>query len=100
MEYINRKEKLSATGYNRAALIMTDFLQDMINCHPNILNDSSINFNTAIIKNASTESLLKLPIEDKMILVNDLLSMIQPYLSANNLSVEPVDEKKFKLPPI
>ena len=61
---------------------MTDFLQDMINCHPNILNDSNINFNTALIQNATTERVLKLPIEDKMILVNDLLGMIQPYLSA------------------
>jgi hypothetical protein len=82
---------------------MTDFLQDMINCHPNILNDTSINFNTAIIKNASTDHILKLPIEEKLILVNDLLGMIQPYLSANNLSVEPYDgdaKSKFKLPPI
>lgn len=84
---------------------MTDFLQDMINCHPNILNDASINFNTALIKNATTEHILKLPIEDKMCLVNDLLGMIQPYLSANNLSVEPIDMDQkqkagLKLPPI
>lgn len=84
---------------------MTDFLQDMINCHPNILNDSNITFNTALIKNATTEQILKLSIENKMLLVNDLLGMIQPYLSANNLSVEPIDmdskpKTGLKLPPI
>jgi len=84
---------------------MTDFLQDMINCHPNILNDSNISFNTVLIKNATTEQILKLSIENKMLLVNDLLGMIQPYLSANNLSVEPIDmdskpKAGLKLPPI
>jgi len=55
---------------------MTDFLQDMINCHPNILNDSNITFNTKLIKNATTDTILKLPIEEKMNLATDLLTMI------------------------
>jgi len=48
----------------------------MINCKSNILNDSNINFNAALIKDASTERILKLPIEEKMILMNDLIGMI------------------------
>ena len=89
---------------------MTDFLQDMINSHPNILNDQSITFDTKLIKGATTDTILKLPIEEKINLMNDLLGMVQPYLSANNLSVDPPDfESKpkqvkkgesSKLPPI
>lgn len=94
VEFINKKEKLSGSGYNRAALIMTDFLQDMINSHPNILNDESITFDTKLIKNATTDQILKLPIEQKMNLMNDLLGMVQPYLSAQNLSVDTPEPEK------
>lgn len=55
---------------------MTDFLQDMINSHPNILNDQSITFDTKLIKGATTDTILKLPIEEKINLMNDLLGMV------------------------
>lgn len=91
-EYNKLQDKLSESRdkYKRAALICTDFLQDMINSNPNILNDQSINFNLELLK---TSPLEKLPKEEKIKLVEDLLKLIQPYLSTNNLSVDPPDIK-------
>jgi len=88
------QDKLSESRdkYKRAALIFTDFLQDMINSNPNILNDQSINFNFELLKSAPLE---KLPKDDKVNLVEDLLKLIQPYLSTNNLSVEPPETKNY-----
>ena len=92
VEYINR----SVTGdkYKRAALIMTDFLQDMIHSNPNILKTPNTQFDPAMIKGATTQDILNLGLDDKVDLVTDLLKMIQPYLSANNLSVEPLEEHR------
>lgn len=85
-DYVELQDKLSASRdkYKRAALIMTDFLQDMINSNPNILNEANLNFDVSILKTKSIENLSK---EEKMSLVNALLTLIQPFLSASNLSV-------------
>ena len=94
IEYNNLQDKLSESKdkYKRAALICTDFLEDMLNSNPNILNDQSINFNLELLK---TTPLEKLPKEEKSKLVEDLLRQIQPYLSTNNLSVDPPESMKM-----
>lgn len=93
-EYNRLQDKLSESKdkYNKAALICTDFLQDIINFNPNILNDQTINFNLELLKSSPLEKLHK---EDKMKLVEDLLKLIQPYLSTKNLSVEPPEVESF-----
>lgn len=93
-EYNRLQDKLSESKdkYNKAALICTDFLQDIINSNPNILNDQTINFNLELLKSSPLE---KLPKEEKMKLVEDLLKLIQPYLSTKNLSVESPDVETF-----
>lgn len=95
-EYNRLQDKLSESRdkYKRAALICTDFLQDMISSNPNILNDQSINFNLELLKTSPLEKLAK---EDKIKLVEDLLKLIQPYLSTNNLSVEPPESAMYGL---
>lgn len=78
-------------------MICTDFLQDMINSNPNILSEQSFDLpsiNTDILKTTPLEKMTK---EDKIKLVEHLLKLIQPYLSAYNLSVEPPE---IKLPPV
>jgi predicted Zn-dependent peptidase len=94
-EYNKLQDKLSESRdkYKRAALICTDFLQDMVNSNPNILNDQTINFNLELLKSLPLE---KLPKEEKVKLVEDLLRLIQPYLSTSNLSVEPPEQKQFR----
>ena len=93
-EYNKLQDKLSESRdkYKRAAFICTDFLQDMVNSNPNILNDQTINFNLELLKKLPLE---KLPKEEKVKLVEDLLRLIQPYLSTSNLSVEPPEAKAF-----
>lgn len=93
-EYNRLQDKLSESKdkYNKAALICTDFLQDIINSNPNILNDQTINFNLELLK---TSPLEKLPKEDKIKLVEDLLKLIQPYLSTKNLSVELAEPNQY-----
>ena len=104
VEFINRS--VQGDKYKRAALIMTDFLQDMINGNANILKTAAFaspGFDPVSLQGATTEDLLALSTEEKVGLVTDLLKMIQPYLSANNLSVAPLEEgprKGTKLPPI
>lgn len=95
-EYNKLQDKLSESRdkYQRAALICTDFLQDMINSNENILNDQSIKFNLELLKTSPLEKLEK---ADKIKLVEDLLKLIQPYLSTNNLSVDPPKPKFYGL---
>jgi type I site-specific restriction endonuclease len=95
-EYNKLQDKISESKdkYKRAALICTDFLEDMLNSNPNILNDQTINFNLELLK---TTPLEKLPKEEKVKLVEDLLKQIQPYLSTNNLSVDPPESKGFPM---
>lgn len=70
--------------YKRAALLMTDFLDDLLTSTPNILdNDADMHLNLEKIKSTPFESLDK---EDKVALVLILLKQLQPYLSSQNLS--------------
>lgn len=85
----------SKDKYKKAALICTDFLQDLINSNPNILSDQQ--FGQSIESLLKTTPIDKLSKDDKIKLVEHLLKLIQPYLSTYNLSVEPPE---VKLPPI
>jgi len=66
-------------------LLLTDFLDDMLNSTPNILQtDKDLHLNMDRIKETPLEDLAK---EDKVALVLVLLKQLQPYLSVNNLSM-------------
>lgn len=88
-DYIELQEKmnLSREKYKRAALLMTEFLDDLLNQTPNILdNDKDMHVNLEKIKGTPIENLDK---EDKVALVLVLLKQLQPYLSSQNLSTVP-----------
>jgi len=81
-EYYQLQDKFSQSRhkYKRAALIMTDFLEDMINKQPNILaGEKEMHLNLEKIKDTPFE---QLPSEDKVTLALVLLKQLQPYLSA------------------
>ena len=81
------KTKDSKEKYKRAALLMTEFLDDLLNQTPNILEtEKDMHLNLERIKETPFEMLEK---EDKIALVLVLLKQLQPYLSANNLSTAP-----------
>ena len=81
------KSKDSKEKYKRAALLMTEFLDDLLNQTPNILEtEKDMHLNLERIKETPFEMLEK---EDKIALVLVLLKQLQPYLSANNLSTAP-----------
>ena len=66
---------------------MTEFLDDLLNQTPNILEtEKDMHLNLERIKETPFEMLEK---EDKIALVLVLLKQLQPYLSANNLSTAP-----------
>ena len=74
--------------YKRAALLMTEFLDDLLSSTPNILDgDNDMHLNLEKIKTTPIEQLEK---EDKVALVLVLLKQLQPYLSSQNLSTAPV----------
>ena len=74
----------SSEKYKRAALLMTDFLDDLLSSTPNILDsDQDMHLNLEKIKQTPLEHLEK---EDKVALVLVLLKQLQPYLSSQNLS--------------
>lgn len=88
-DYADLKEKMnmSREKYKRAALLMTEFLDDLLNSTPNILdNDRDMHLNLEKIKSKPIEELDK---EDKVALVLVLLKQLQPYLSSQNLSTAP-----------
>lgn len=88
-DYVDLQDKmnLSREKYKRAALLMTEFLDDILNQTPNILDsDKDMHLNLEKIKETPIENLDK---EDKVALVLVLLKQLQPYLSANNLSTAP-----------
>ncbi|CDW78724.1 UNKNOWN [Stylonychia lemnae] len=88
-DYMELQEKmnLSREKHKRAALLLTDFLDDLLNDNPNILqSDKDMHLNLDKIKETPIEQLDK---EDKIALVLVILKQLQPYLSANNLSVAP-----------
>ena len=73
--------------YKRAALLLTEFLEDMMNDSPNILqSDKDLHLNVEQIKETPFEELKK---EDKLTLVLVLLKQLQPFLSSANMSVQP-----------
>jgi hypothetical protein len=85
-EYMDLQQKmnLSREKYKRAALLMTEFLDDLLNQTPNILDsDKDMHVNLEKIKETPIENLDK---EDKVALVLVLLKQLQPYLSSQNLS--------------
>jgi hypothetical protein len=84
---LHQKTSLSTEKYKRAALLMTEFLDDMLNQTPNILDtDLDMHLNLEKIKETPVEHL---PKQDKVALVLVLLKQLQPYLSASNLSMAP-----------
>ena len=93
-EYADLQEKFnqSRQKYKRAALLLTEFLDDMLHSTPNILQpDKDLHLNLDKIKDTPIEDL---PKEDKVTLVLVLLKQLQPYFSAQNLNVAPpVGEK-------
>lgn len=77
----------SKQKYKRAALLLTEFLDDILNATPNILQpDKDLHLNVEKIKETPLE---ELPKEDKVTLVLVLLKQLQPYLSTHNLNVAP-----------
>jgi len=82
---------MSREKYKRAALLMTEFLDDLLNQTPNILeSDKDMHLNLEKIKDTPIEKMDK---EDKVALVLVLLKQLQPYLSAANLQMNPAYEK-------
>ena len=85
-EYLDLQGKMSLSRekYKRAALLMTEFLDNLLNSAPNILDtDPEYNLNLERIKATNFEDLEK---EDKVALVLVLLKQLQPYLSAGTMS--------------
>lgn len=79
--------------YKRAALLLTEFLDDLLNQTPNILNtDKDMHLNLDKLKETPFEHLEK---EDKVALVLVLLKQLQPYLSTHNLSTATVTTQPF-----
>ena len=77
----------SKQKYKRAALLLTEFLDDILNATPNILQpDRDLHLNLEKIKETPMEDL---PKEDKVSLVLVLLKQLQPYLSTHNLNAIP-----------
>ena len=77
----------SKQKYKRAALLLTEFLDDILNATPNILQpDRDLHLNVEKIKETPLE---ELPKEDKVSLVLVLLKQLQPYLSTHNLNAIP-----------
>jgi len=88
-EYVDLQDKMnmSREKYKRAALLLTEFLDDILTQTPNILeSDKDMHLNLEKIKDTPLERLAK---EDKVALVLVLLKQLQPYLSSNNLSTVP-----------
>ena len=93
-DYVELQDKMNVSRekYKRAALLMTEFLDDILNQTPNILeSDKDMHLNLEKIKDTPIENLDK---EDKVALVLVLLKQLQPYLSAQNLSTAPIGGMK------
>lgn len=70
--------------YKKAALLLTEFLDDLLNQKPNILEqDKDMHLNIDKLKDTRFEDLQK---QDKIAIALVLLKQLQPYLSASNLS--------------
>lgn len=81
-EYYQLQDKFSQSRhkYKRAALILTDFLEDLVSKQPGILSsEKEMHLNLEKIKDTPIEDL---PSEEKVTLALVLLKQLQPYLSA------------------
>ena len=98
-DYSNLREKLhqGKEKFKRAALLMSEFLNDILSDKSNILTDAStlnesshplsqIEVNLQKVRDSDIQDLDR---EDKQRLVFTLLKQIQPYLSAANLAADP-----------
>ena len=75
----------SKQKYKRAALLLTEFLDDILNQTPNILQpEKDLHLNVEKLKETPIE---ELPKEDKVTLVLVLLKQLQPFFSTQNLNV-------------
>lgn len=88
-DYQELQEKFSQSRqkYKRAAYLLSEFLEDLLTDSPGILQpDKDLLLNLERLKETPVEKLEK---EDKISLVLVLLKQLQPYLSAQNLTVAP-----------
>ena len=93
---IQDKLSFQKEKYKRAALMLTEFLEDLLSQKPNILRDQMASISTQgrieeenevdleKIQNTPIEDLER---EDKVLVMFMLLKQLQPFLSANNLTV-------------
>lgn len=83
---IQEKLNQNKERYKRAALLFTDFLDDLLSQKPNILHEDAHHHDIDLerIKHTPFEELSK---EDKVNIMFTLLGQMQPYFSANNLAV-------------
>lgn len=87
-EYRDLHEKFnrSSEKYKKAALIMTEFLDDLLSQSPNILaSHQDMHLNIERVRETPLEKMEK---EDKVALVLVLLKQLQPYLSAGTMSTQ------------
>ena len=83
--------------YKRAALMLTEFLEDLMSQKPNILKEQAkfaLSQEDANQEAMDIERIQRTPMEDldrddKVRVVFILLKQLQPYLSTHNLNVAP-----------
>ena len=91
---INDKLSRQKEKYKRAALMLTEFLEDLMSQKPNILKEQAkfaLNSDGATQDAFDIERIQSMPIEelsrdDKVRVVFILLKQLQPFISAQNLS--------------
>ena len=94
MDYSALQEKFNLTKqkYKRAALLMTEFLDDLLQNNKSILQpEKDLHLNIEKIKSVPIE---ELPKEDKVTLALVLLKQLQPFFSPQNLSLNPLVANK------
>lgn len=86
---MQNKLNMTHDKYKRAALILTEFLDDLLNQTPNILDqDKDIHLNIDGLKDTPFDQIAK---QDKVAIALVLLKQLQPYLSSSNLSTAPTN---------
>ena len=86
---MQNKLNMTHDKYKRAALILTEFLDDLLNQTPNILDqDKDIHLNMDGLKDTPFDQVAK---QDKVAIALVLLKQLQPYLSSSNLSTAPTN---------
>ena len=90
---IQEKLNFQKDKYKRAALMLTEFLEDLLQKKPNILRDqmtsldASTQQETLDIEKIQQTPIEKLEREYKVKVMFTLLKQLQPFMSANNLQV-------------